>query len=58
VAAGFAAVHFGLVRTTYVYGFGVALFALAVLALAAPDYLPGTRTSRANEVRVPCTASD
>jgi MFS family permease len=38
VVAGFAAVHFGLVRTTYVYGSGVALLALAVLALAVPNY--------------------
>jgi MFS family permease len=58
VAAGFAAVHFGLVRTTYVYGFGVSLLALAVLALAVPDDIPGTRGRRVNEVRVPCTVSD
>jgi MFS family permease len=36
VAAGFAAVHFGLLHTTYVYGLGVVGLALAVLALAAP----------------------
>jgi MFS family permease len=58
VAAGFAAVHFGLVRTTYVYGFGVSVLALAVLALALPDHIPGTRARRANEVRVPCTVSN
>jgi MFS family permease len=36
VLAGFAAVHFGLLHTTYVYGFGVALLSLGVLALSAP----------------------
>ena len=36
VIAGFAAVHFGLLHTTYVYGAGVVLLALAVLALAEP----------------------
>jgi MFS family permease len=34
VAAGFAAVHFGLLHTTYVYGAGVVLLALAVLSLS------------------------
>lgn len=36
VAAGFAAVQFGLLHTTYVYGAGVVLLALAVLAFAGP----------------------
>ncbi len=36
VLAGFAAVHFGLLHTTYVYGVGVALLALSVLAQSAP----------------------
>lgn len=40
VLAGFAAVHFGLLHTTYVYGAGVVLLSLAVLALSAP--LPRT----------------
>ena len=35
VAAGFAAVHFGLVHVTYVYGAGVVVLALAVLALSS-----------------------
>jgi MFS family permease len=34
VAAGFAAVHFGLLHVAYVYGAGVVLLALAVLALS------------------------
>jgi len=58
VAAGFAAVHFGLVRTTYVYGLGVSLLALTVLALALPDHIPGTHARRVKEVRVPCTVSN
>ena len=58
VAAGFAAVHFGLVRTTYAYGFGVAVLALAVLALAAPGRRPSSRTNPIGEARVPCVVSD
>ena len=34
VIAGFAAVHFGLLHVAYVYGVGVVLLAVAVLALA------------------------
>ena len=41
VAAGFAAVHFGLRDTTYVYGVGVIVLALAVLALSEPRPLVG-----------------
>jgi MFS family permease len=46
VVAGFAAVHFGLLHTTYVYGAGVIVLALAVPALsssgsaAAPARVP------------------
>jgi MFS family permease len=36
VLAGFAAVHFGLLHTTYVYGVGVVLFALSVLVQSTP----------------------
>ena len=36
VIAGFAAVHFGLLHTTYVYGAGVVVLSLAVLVLATP----------------------
>jgi MFS family permease len=39
VIAGFAATHFGLLHTTYVYGLGVVLLALAVLAISPPKPL-------------------
>jgi MFS family permease len=44
VAAGFAAVHVGLLRTTYVYGVGVTLLALAVLVMVAPERISAART--------------
>jgi MFS family permease len=53
VAAGFAAVHFGLRNTTYVYGAGVMLLALTVLALSAPRTSFGRRP-----VTAVCTGSD
>jgi sugar phosphate permease len=40
VIAGFAAVHFGLLHTTYVYGAGVILLALAVPALSTSAPAP------------------
>ncbi|HEY2272202.1 MAG TPA: MFS transporter [Jatrophihabitantaceae bacterium] len=43
VIAGFAATHFGLVDTTYVYGVGVAVLALSVLLQAAPSVSFGRR---------------
>lgn len=52
VLAGFAAVHFGLLHTTYVYGVGVVLVALAVLVLSAPA------ASFRRPITVPCGAAD
>ncbi len=37
VAAGFAATHFGLLHTTYVYGLGVVVLSLVVLAVSGPQ---------------------
>lgn len=53
VIAGFGAVHLGLLRTTYVYGLGVVLVALAVLVLSAPATSSGRR-----RVGVSCEASE
>lgn len=36
VLAGFAATHFGLVHTTYVYGVGVVVLAVAMFAMSTP----------------------
>lgn len=43
VVAGFAAVHFGLLHTTYVYGAGIVVLSLGVLAFAAPTPSFGRR---------------
>jgi MFS family permease len=43
VIAGFAATHFGLIHTTYVYGVGVVVLALSVLVQAAPSVSFGRR---------------
>ena len=43
VAAGFAAVHFGLIDTTYVYGLGVAVLAASVLVQSLPSPSFGRR---------------
>jgi MFS family permease len=45
VIAGFAAVHFGLLHTTYVYGVGIVLLSLGVLAFAAPTPSFGRRAA-------------
>jgi hypothetical protein len=47
VLAGFAAVHFGLLHTTYVYGAGVVGLALAVLAFSEPRPAPVSTPSAA-----------
>ena len=43
VLAGFAAVHFGLLHTSYVYGLGIIVLALSVLAQSVPAPAFGTR---------------
>lgn len=53
VAAGFAAVHFGLRDVTYVYGAGVIVLALAVLVLSSRSARPAAAPVVAEPVRSP-----
>jgi MFS family permease len=54
VIAGFAAVHFGLLHVAYVYGAGVVLLALLVLALSETPPAPAAEPAAAEPELIGC----